>query len=741
MNQSTIACNQTSFRRVSIVVKTFLILVLLVGCHKQWEETSLGKVVVYRNGVAYFERTASAEDGEVTLMVPKDKVDDMLKSLSVQDADTQQQLPVSFPSRQKSGNLIKMKVTFPKSAKRIKLSYVAESPAWKPSYRIKLEEDGKVKLQGWAVVDNVSGEDWKDVLVGVGSSSALSFRYDLWSIQDVQRQTLSNGRRLAVAPPSGLRGRARPQTSAKNAVTTLTLDKEYLANMPVPGRTFDDALGAAAGTSEGGTGVSFSGRTIGGNLYTVDGVNSTSSSQGTLGASRSDLSRIADRAGLSGRPSGPERKRLRKIREERAARKRAVESMKSKMRRKNEQMAKEIKQSGREFIIEGIAAAGDSNGQRTAETRANHLRNEMIKRGVAPSKLSIRWRVGDVGEPETVKLTSLVDEKMETAESDNAVGESKFSSLVPVSIQHNGSSMVSVVDKTTDGETVYLYDATSVRGNQKYAFKSVRFLNPTNQQLEGGPVVVFGDQTFVGEGLSDQIAPGEETILPYALDKQVRIDKETAQDFKLSGIKSVFPGGAVVEQQLVRETSYELSNRSNRHSKVFVRHDRDTGWKQLSGPVAHEKIGKMSLFPVTLKAGSKETLSVKEMTPVTATFSFNDDNQVKQLVRYVKQNETPMTKSLKSILAIAAEQVTRRANLTRLVNALDMYRERQAELHAHLFSLKAVKMKGKVMRSLEKQMKDNGQKQAKTIEKIMKIRQEHAAEAIRMREMSMQASV
>jgi len=58
-------------------------------------------------------------------------------------------------------------------------------------------------LEAWAVVDNVSGEDWERVSVGVGSTSALSFRFDLHSVRFVERETLSDGQVLGLAPPTG----------------------------------------------------------------------------------------------------------------------------------------------------------------------------------------------------------------------------------------------------------------------------------------------------------------------------------------------------------------------------------------------------------------------------------------------------------------------------------------------------------------------------------------------------------
>lgn len=67
-------------------------------------DTTLGRVVVYRNGVAYFERTAEVHGDSLKLAVPDDKVDDFLKSLTVVDATTGQPAPVSYPSGPQRGS-------------------------------------------------------------------------------------------------------------------------------------------------------------------------------------------------------------------------------------------------------------------------------------------------------------------------------------------------------------------------------------------------------------------------------------------------------------------------------------------------------------------------------------------------------------------------------------------------------------------------------------------------------------
>src|SRR5580704_5616003 len=74
--------------------------------------TSLGRVVVYRNGVAYFERTAHVPGDTLTLSVPADRVDDFLKSLAVVDAKTGESANVAYPTDPKAeGNgLVDMEI-------------------------------------------------------------------------------------------------------------------------------------------------------------------------------------------------------------------------------------------------------------------------------------------------------------------------------------------------------------------------------------------------------------------------------------------------------------------------------------------------------------------------------------------------------------------------------------------------------------------------------------------------------
>src|SRR6266852_6485312 len=72
----------------------------------------------------------------------------------------------------------------------VRVGYVVESPIWKTSYRLTINEQGKVYLQGWAVVENPSDEDWKDVRMALISGRPISFQMDLYQPLYVARPTV-----------------------------------------------------------------------------------------------------------------------------------------------------------------------------------------------------------------------------------------------------------------------------------------------------------------------------------------------------------------------------------------------------------------------------------------------------------------------------------------------------------------------------------------------------------------------
>ncbi|NOT48652.1 MAG: hypothetical protein HOP17_12995 [Acidobacteria bacterium] len=59
------------------------------------------------------------------------------------------------------------------------VSYTISAPIWKTTYRVVLDNEGKPFFQGWAIVDNVSDEDWSNVKLSLVSGSPVSFIQNL----------------------------------------------------------------------------------------------------------------------------------------------------------------------------------------------------------------------------------------------------------------------------------------------------------------------------------------------------------------------------------------------------------------------------------------------------------------------------------------------------------------------------------------------------------------------------------
>ncbi|MEN6448918.1 MAG: DUF4139 domain-containing protein [Thermoguttaceae bacterium] len=67
-----------------------------------------------------------------------------------------------------------------KGTRRVRVGYIQQSPIWKTTYRLVLSDEKKPFLQGWAIVENTSEEDWNNVRLTLVSGRPISFTMDLY---------------------------------------------------------------------------------------------------------------------------------------------------------------------------------------------------------------------------------------------------------------------------------------------------------------------------------------------------------------------------------------------------------------------------------------------------------------------------------------------------------------------------------------------------------------------------------
>lgn len=667
----------------------------LVGCGQTTtsyvkSETTLGRVVVYRNGVAYFERYAEVRGDSLKLDVPHDKVDDFLKSLTVVDATTGEPAPISYPSTPTAGGTIDMRVGVARAAAskggeaarphKLRLSYVTEAPSWKPSYRVVVGKAGKVDLQGWAIVDNTSGEDWKDVRLGVGASSAMSFRFDLKGLRLVERETLQDTDLFAQAPPMGgaAYGQANGAARARRVV----------------GEVSDEAL--------------------------------------ALAESEDRKKREATTAAASGAGGGAHaRSRPDANAEERQAAA-ALSRMASALRA----------DAQKQIVVEGYAADGDEDKMSASLQRANRLRDQLVRNGVDASRIVALGKGEQTGRSGGARVVEAALDaapaKIADAPAANAanaadvrpatgepIGTSHFESTAPMTVPRGTSAMVSILRSETEGEVVYLFDPESPRGNARYPFRTLRFRNPTDSALESGPVSVFGEGRFVGEGLAEPIPARSVAFVPFALDRQIVVERKDGERDDIARIITVNRGVFSTELRHTKKATFTLFNRMGERATVYIKHSVTPGFKlskfpDTRSPVpgagdSSDHLAGANLFRVDLEPNGRADVEIEEATPVFRTTDIRTPAGLDLVRAYLSRAalEGPLKAQVDKLLELNAEMVKIEQRIGTAREQMGEYRTRMDELHAQLVTLKAVKTAGPLMSHLEKKLQEVSEKMSK----------------------------
>jgi hypothetical protein len=551
---------------------------------------------------------------------------------------------------------------------------VTEAPSWKPSYRVVLGQGGKVDMQAWAVVDNTSGEDWKNVKLGVGSSSAMSFRFDLHAVRFVQREQLKSSDQFALAPPTGGATYGAPgQANQQVAITEMS----------------DDTI--AANDAEGEEKKVI----VGDNRVVVGGVGGGSAGRG-IGGHGGPPPPAATAPAPPAKPAAPV----------------------TKPRDEVGNVAHRLQAGGNQVVIEGYAAPGDGDAYAASLQRANRVREQLVRNGLDPNRVTALGRgvaAGHNGGVRIVEAPQVAQAQGQKPPGDpgpvqaaDPIGTSHFESGQSMSVPRGSSAMVSILKSATDGEVVYLYDPESARGNAQFPFRAVRIKNPTDSELESGPVTVFGDGRFIGEGLCEPIPAHATAFVPFALDRQIVVEPRDGERDEISKIITVQRGVFETEVQHIHKQTLVLYNRLSEKATVYLRHTVLPGYKLMKSPQLAEKIAGAHIFKVELSAGQKLDVDIEEATPLYKTADIRSPGGM-EMVRVFLSGAAmngPLKAKVADLIKLQQDIGNLEQHIQTMREQMSEYRARMDELHAQLVTLKAVKTAGPLMQSLEKKMSD-----------------------------------
>ena len=770
-----------------------LLAAVLAGCmHGSAPDTVsgavLGRVVIYRNGVAFYERRATTQNGSLSIRVPRTAVDDFLKSLTVVDPSTHKPLSVSIPRKEQEidgANVLTLDVaTADKRDVPVLLTYVTDSPAWKPSYRAVVGPKGKIMLESWAIVDNVSSEDWKGVLVGVGASSAMSFRYDLWSVRRVDRDLLQGDDKFAEAPPEGVSPYEQggeelgslDETEVKSVAGATSPENTYMVqgiNSHDPNAIDGQIHGVIRDKKTGeplvgvtivatGTGITKEETAISDEhgAYAITALptgvysltfyyNESTTTQKDVHVSAGDVAQVSSRldqgSGAKGEMivingSAPvidqgstksgvtlSQDYTRNVATGRtfgavvgaaagsqsdlygasAGSPSPVTPSVEQGDTKLKAMVQKLAASSKEVVIE--TAPGDG-------ARASSIRDKLVDAGVPARRIHVVPKDGVTG----FHLLAVAPGQVQAAapstskgpESDDPVGETHFIADRPMDVKAGTSAMVAMVHQETAGGVVYLYDPISDRGNARFAFKAIRIDNPTDDTLEPGPMTVYGDGRFIGEGLTDAVPPRATAVVPFASDRQIMVEQSGADSQRIGKLETVERGVLTAEMQQRRTTHYAVKSRLDQPAKVFLRYQPQPGWTMEDPKLKKLEVGTTSLYEVDVPPKGTAEVEIVESAPMERKLELSSDSALDMMKVYLDEpNASPaLKKQLEALLAAHRKAADLTDKIATMREQLGEYKSRSGELHAQIVTLKAVRTTGDLMDGLRAKLLETSNK-------------------------------
>jgi len=663
----------------------------LIGCAgaSPQRPMQLQRVILYQNGIGYFERAGHVHGETLKLSFGAGELDDVLKTLTVIDRLGAGVATVDVPTLGEKDKTIALGVRM--SAGRVhdvKVSYAVPTPTWKAAYRVVLDDkaDAKSLIQGWAMVNNVSQEDWAGVRLTLATGAPLSFVHDLHTPSYVKRPDI-HGNLIAPTVTGPIENE---KTGAADTDRDGILDvDDACPDTPEDRDTFEDSDGCPEADN--------------------------------------DRDRVSDRQdkcpnepetynGFEDEDGCPDRGRV-------VVTSSSIEVLdmiyfvKGKADIKPESMpildAVASTLRGNPDIVKvevgGHATDDEPEAWALASRRASAVRKALVDRGVEPKRLVIvpygatrplDAGKGDAARAKNRRVDFLIAQRQEEVRVERhapmrvdtktaagsvhtatkpaeVAGTVRYELSEPVTIRKGTSSMVSILNKPISAEDVYLFrpDANAP-GSARHPFRAVRLINDSGFMLEPGPIAIFARGTFVGDSLVGRLNVSETAWIPYALDGATSViakNEETEQPIRIVSIQR---GVLTVENAGVRVTNYAIAAGHDPAKQIYIRHEKAYGYAAKDLPPGALDRGDSYLIPLPLQPEKTSVLTIEERQPRRHTLQILDAGAI-EIGLYVKGSHLPAPVLEK--LRVAVEL---RKEMGKIEEGLEGVRERVADLGA-----------------------------------------------------------
>jgi hypothetical protein len=242
-------------------------------------------------------------------------------------------------------------------------------------------------------------------------------------------------------------------------------------------------------------------------------------------------------------------------------------------------------------------------------------------------------------------------EGVESAATAGNVGELfQYAIRTPVTLSRHESAMLPILNGDVKAEKFSIYNPTV---QVKHPLNGLKFTNSTGLHLMQGPITVFDGDTYAGDALIQDIPPGSERLVSYALDLDTEVSPESkGQPEQITSVR-IAKGTLIVDRKFTRLQQYTVKNSGKKAKKVLIEYAHDPNWTLVSPKEPAETTRDKYRFAVDAKPGEPALLVVHEerSEPQTIALTNVDDGTIALYARSDKVSE-----KVKAVLANVIKQ-------------------------------------------------------------------------------------
>jgi hypothetical protein len=179
----------------------------------------------------------------------------------------------------------------------------------------------------------------------------------------------------------------------------------------------------------------------------------------------------------------------------------------------------------------------------------------------------------------------------------------------PVSIPRRGAALIPIVARTVPAQHVSIYDPSVVADRPLAA---VRLKNATELRLPAGPATIFDGASYAGDARLPEMIAGEERLVSYAIDSDTTVLVESHSEPATFTRVTIVDGMLEVTTSERLETEYVLERVGEDEATHVVIHPKRSGWELAHGTTPIGETSDEYRFELKVAAGERETLAVAE---------------------------------------------------------------------------------------------------------------------------------